>query len=342
MSQLPQPKNRTQAPAKLGEMSESASNARASNMPPPPAPIGTNKRKTLAEKAGEPIKRPAPMQPGPRPLSAAGKLDSKGPSSNQASSSSTLFSMRPSSSTYSRNNSLSNSASSAHRATSSHSRPQSAMDGSRILHKAPQTEGRSLTSFGMRFGTGGVVGNPEGMPPISSCPNGNPRGHKEMVPHRSNGSHRSNASSEVIKSRVPSSREVSLCNAMHDLSIDEISLQSTLAVVQDVPVTPSSQIPRLVQTPTCTGLLTQTRLPQAEAPSPSKSSQKPPKALPKFLTRDSNTELAGWDHDSRLHQVESNFAHLKGEMTRITDERSSMKDMIAMYKTKSRSMHIQI
>ena len=200
-----------------------------------------------------------------------------------------------------------------------------------------------MTSFGGYLngtGTGGVIGNPKGMPPISSCPNGNPRGHKEMVPHGSNGSHTSYASGRAIKPRVPSSRENSLCNAMHSLRIDEINLQPTPAVDQDVPVTPS-QIPRRVQTPAYQGVLTKTHFPQFEAPSPTKSPQKPPKPLPKFLTRDSNNELAAWDHDSRLHQVESDFAHLKGEMGRITDERSSMNDMIAMYKTKSRSMHVQ-
>ena len=216
------------------------------------------------------------------------------------------------------------------------------MDGSRT-RKTSQDTGRSLTGLGMRLNgsrTGGVVGNPKGMPKFSLCPNGNPRGHKEMVPHRSNGSYRSYASGGAIESSVPSSREDSLCNAMHDLSIDEISLQPTLAVVQAVPVTPS-QIPRAVQTPTCQGVLTQTHFPQPEVPSPSKSPQKPPKRLHKFLTRGSNTEVAGWDHDSRLDQVESSFANFKGEMSRITDERSSMNDMIAMYKTRSRSMHIQ-
>ena len=279
-------------------------------MPPPPAPNGPQKRKTLAEKGGEPIKRPA---------------------------------TRPASSTYSRNTSLSSNSGSSHRNISSQSyRPQSAMDGSRT-HATSQNTGRALTAFGMRSNgsrAGGVVGNPKGMPRISLCPNGNPRGHKEMVPHRSNGSYRSYASGGAIESSVPSSREDSLCNAMHNLSIDKISLQPTLAVVQAVPVSPS-QIPRPVQTPTCQGVLTQTHFPQTEAPSPSRSPQKPPKALHRFLTRGSNTEAAGWDHDSRLDQFESNFADFKGEMSRITDERSSMNDMIAMYKTRSRSMHIQ-
>ena len=305
-------------------------------MPPPPAPTGLNKRKTLAEKAGETIKRPAPMPPSSRPGSAAGQPNSKGTLSRQGS-----FSF-----TYPRNasnGSQSSSVGSNHRTASLQSfRPQSAMDGSRT-QKASQSIGRPVTSFGVHsngLGIGGVVGNPKGRPPISSCPNGNPRGHKEMVPRGGNGTHTSCASGWAIKPRVSSSRENSLCNAMHSLRIDEINLQPTPVVDQDVPVTPS-QIPRRVQTPAYQGVLTKTHSPQSEAPSPTKSPQKHPKPLPKFLTRDSNNELAAWDHDSRLHQVESDFAHLKGEMGRITDERSSMNDMIAMYKTKSRSMHLQ-
>ena len=321
-------------------MTESVGNAR---MPPPPAPTGPNKRKTLAETAGEPIKRPAPMLPSSRPGSAAGQLDSKGHLSRQASVSSTSSSTRPTSSTSLRNPSLSSSAGSALRTQSSQFyRPQSAMDGPRT-HKTSQSGGRPATAFGPHFnrsGTGGFVGNPKGMPPISSCPNGNPRGHKEMVPHTNNGSHRSYASDGVTKSRVPSSREVSLCTAMHELKIDENRLQLTPAVAQDIPVTPS-HIPRPVQAPACQGGLTQTQYSQPQTPSPSKSPQKHPKALTKYLTVNSNIAIAEWDHDSRLHQVESNFAHLKGEMSRITEERSSMNDMIAMYKTKGRPTQVR-
>ena len=311
-------------------------------MPPPPAPTGQHKRKPPVEKGGEPMKRIAPGPHGSRPGSAAGQSNSKGLLPRQTSSSSTSSSTRPTSFPTSRNSSngsLSSSLGSGHRTVSSQFlRPQSVMEGPRP-QKALQNIGRPVTAFGGHFngpGTGGVVGNPNGMVQISSCPKWNPRGHKEMVPPGSNGSHRSYDSGTVIKSAALRSREISLCTAMHGLRIDETSLQPTSAVAQDVPLTPS-QIPRRVQTPASQSVVTQTHFPQSEAPSPSKSPQKPPKPLPKFLTRDSNTELAAWDHDSRLHQVESDFAHLKGEMGRITHERSSMNEMIAMYKTKSRS-----
>ena len=245
-------------------------------MPPPPAPTGQHKRKPPVEKGGEPMKRYAPGPAGSRPGCAGGQSNLKGILPRQVSSSSTSSSTRPTSFPTPRNpstGSLSNSLGSVHRTASSHSqRSQSVMEGPRT-QKAFQTFGRPMTAFGEQFngpGTGGVVGNPKnpnGMTRIFSCPIRNPRGHKEMVPPGSNGSHRSNASGPVIKSGAPRSREDSPCSAMHGLRIDETNLQPTPAVAQDVPVTPS-QIPRRVQTPACQGVVTQTHLPPRDGPRP--------------------------------------------------------------------------
>lgn len=264
--------------------------------------------------------------------------------SRQNSFSSSVSTLRPPSASSVRNTShgpMSNSVGSGYRTAPPQSyRPHSAMAGSRI-NKTSHSMGRPLNAMEVHPdapGTGRVVGNQKGMPRFSLSPKGNPRGHKEMVRYGRNESYKGYASGWARNSSISRSlRDVSLCTAMNGLRLDEPNLQPTPAVGQEAPVTPS-QIPKWVQNTASQGVLPQTPLPQSMASSPCKASRKTAKPPPKFLTRDSNVELA-WDTDSRLDQFESNFTELKGQMSRITDEGNSMKDMIAMYRTKSRSAY---
>lgn len=207
-------------------------------------------------------------------------------------------------------------------------------------HKSLQSIGRPLTAMEVHSGapgTGRAVGDQKGMPPFSLNPKGNPRGHKDMVTHGSDETHMSYASAWASEYNAARSiRNSSLCTAFDGLRLDDTGRRPTSVVGQDAPSTPS-QIPTPVQKPVDQGVLPQTPLPRSATISPCKSSKKTNKALPKFLTRSSNTEIA-WDTDSRLEMVESQFTELKGQMSLITDEGNSMKDMITMYRTKSRSI----
>ena len=295
------------------------------------------------ERAGEPIGRAAPVPPSSRPASAAGRTNHMAQSSRQTSFSSSVSSMPPPSVTSIRcpsSGSLTSSAGSGYRTASSQSyRPQSAMAGPRT-HKNSQSTGRPLTAMGVHPGAPGigrVVGDQKGMPQFSLCPKGDPRGHKDMVTHGSDETHMSYTSGWASKhNSARPIRDVSLCTAFDGLRLDESGLQPTSAVGCDAPSTPS-QIPKPVQKPVDQSVPPQTPLPQSATISPCKSSRKTTKPLPKFLTRESNTEIA-WDTESRLEKFESEFIEMKGQMSLMTDEGTSMKDLIAMYKTKSRSI----
>ena len=174
------------------------------------------------------------------------------------------------------------------------------------------------------------------MPPFSLSPKGNPRGHKDMVTHGSDETHMSYTAGWASKHNAARSiRDLSLCSAFNGLRLDELGPQTTSVVGCDAPKTPS-QIPKWVQKPEDQNVPLQTPLPQSATINPCKSPKKTTKPPPKFLTRESNTEIA-WDTESRMDQFESGFIEMKEKMSRMTDEGTSMKDLIAMYRTKSRS-----
>ena len=312
-------------------------------MPPPQ----DRKRKTLVDRAGETTSRPAPVPPSSRPTSVAGKSSSIGGVSRHTSYSSSVSSMRPPSSTSVRNvsnGSMTSSAGSGYRAASLQPyRPQSAMAGPRIP-KATHGSSRPSTAMGAHPtgpGTGRVVGKREGRPQISLNPDGlpngpnGPSGPKESVRSGSDERHMKYPLGRASQTCVPRSiREISISTAMSCLSLDDPTPQPLCAVGQDTPVTPS-QIPKLKQIPVPQTSLPPRPFPPAEASSPCKSPQKTPKALPRYLNRASNTELA-WDTETRYGEIESMYNHFQGQMNGITTESNAMKEMIAMYKERSK------
>ncbi|SLM37617.1 kinesin-like protein klpa [Lasallia pustulata] len=148
ISQLRQP-SRIPSPGKLLEVSASANNVRSSSMLPPPPGTATLKRKTLAERAGEPP-RPAPAPPSSRPVSAAVKATAIAGVSRNASFSSSVSSRAPSVS--SRNVSNSSFASSVGPSTrppsAQSTRPQTSMAHGRSSVQAPKpTPARPASSL---------------------------------------------------------------------------------------------------------------------------------------------------------------------------------------------------
>lgn len=254
--------------------------------------------------------------------------------------------MRPPSSNSVRNvpnGSMSSNAGSGYRAASMQSyRPQSAMSGPRIP-KATQGSSRPATAMGAHStapGTGRVVGKREGMPQFSLNSEGisnGPSGPNGAVRNGSDERHMRYPLGRVSQTCVPRSiREISISTAMSHLSLDDPTPQPLCTAGQDTPVTPS-QIPKLKQTPVPQTFLPPRPFPPAEASSPCKSPQKTPKALPRFLNRASNTELA-WDTETRYGEFESMYNHFQGQMNGITTESNAMKEMIAMYKERSKSL----
>ena len=309
------PPSKILSPGRLTEMTASATNARTTAMPPPPN-TNTLKRKTLAERAGEPLGRPAPAPPGSRPHNASVKATSIAAVSRDPSFSSSVSS-RQTSGASSRNISNSSFSSSVNsRSQSAQSfRSQSAMAAHSRIQKPLSNIGRPATSLEVHEEEPGIartIGKRKGRIPLSSCPN--PQGYPDTL--------------QSPKIRGCSIREFSmnsLSTQFNCLSLKRGPTQSTPKVDVEVPATPS-HIPKLIP---------QVPLP-AETPSPSKSPKKTPKPLPLYLNRSSNDVIA-WDHAGRLEEVENMCSQFKEKWDGATMESKSLKDIMEVYKIRSES-----
>ena len=87
-------------------------------------------------------------------------------------------------------------------------------------------------------------------------------------------------------------------------------------------------------TPSQIPLCAPTHSARAKIPSPSKSPKKA-LSLGRFLTRDSNTPVA-WNTEDRFERMENGFSELKEIIGGATSDGASLKDIIAIYKTKGR------
>ncbi len=298
-------------------MSASATNARTTAMPPPQ---NTNilKRKTLAERAGEPNGRPAPAPPSSRPVNSNIKTTSIAGISRESSLSSSVSSRQTSgASTRNVSNSSYSSSVSTRPQSAQLYRPQSAMAAHSRLQKPISTFGRPATSLEVHEEERGIartIGKRKGRIPLSSCPN--PPGPFDTL--------------LSPKLRGRSIREFSMNSVttkFNTLSLKSGPTQSTPKVDVEVPATPS-QIPKLVP---------KVALP-IETPSPSKSPKKAPRtsrALPLFLNRTSNEVIAAWDHDTRLEELENVCSEFKEKMDGATMESRSLQEIIKVYKIRS-------
>ena len=317
------PPSKIPSPGKLHEMSASATNSRLQSMPPPSKAA----RKTLVERAGEPAK-PAVASSSSRPVNSYVPTTSLSGAPRTTSLSSSVSS-RPPSSAYSRNiSSTSNSSSvgAGSRPPSAQSfRSQSALGNSRI-QKPSYSQTRPATSLDVHQEephTAQVLGKRKGRNLFSSsldvCP-------ESLQPTKLRGVGKSTPIRVTPREQRPynvmSIRDFSMSTAMKGLSIDDKSLEPTPILDPEVPQTPS-QIPKLVPHP-----------PQSAKSSPSKSAKRKTPAARRFLNKETNVEVA-WDTDQRLEEVEYMQRQLKEEIKGATAESNGLKEMTAVYKTRS-------
>ncbi|KAL8721206.1 MAG: hypothetical protein Q9225_002055 [Loekoesia sp. 1 TL-2023] len=363
-SRLPSPNKST----RFGEISASSVNARNGEMPPPPTEAVTGeKRKTLAERAGEPFRKP----PAPginKQLNSGMKASTLAGAYRQPSFSSSVASSRPSSVASSRN--VSNASYTSTMSTGSRPpsrqahRPQSAMAGSRI-QKPQSVQSRPFSSMDAPVSgpaTGRGPGKSSGRtlfpsnlvdcPEILECTEGN-MSHDTQSQTVSN-----RASSNSLENRH---RAISISTAMDGLSLDEpwadcnpwttqkrdASLMTALENMSlnskepgsfpssSNPATPS-QIPK--------------RKPSAavHAPlhSPIKSPKKAPAPSPRFLNRHTNMPfIEAFDPDDRLSNMESMMSEFKNTLNGATTESNGLREMVAVYKARVAeldSMRVQL
>lgn len=299
-------------------MSASATNARTTAMPPPQN-MNTLKRKTLAERAGEPFGRPAPAPPSSRPINAHVRATSINGASRDSSISSSVSSRQTSGASMRNTSNSSYSSSVSTRPSSAQLyRPQSAMAAHSRIQKPVSTIGRPATSLEVHEEEPGIartVGKRKGRIPLSSCPNS--PGHPDTLhPPKLRGR-------PICEFSVNS-----LSTKLNTLSLESGPTQSTPKVDVKVPATPS-HIPKPVPPVALHG----------ETPSPSKSPKKTPRAqppLPLYLNRTSNVVIA-WDHDIRLGEVENMCSELKEKMDGATMECKGLKENLSLYKIRSGS-----
>ena len=303
------------------EMSASATNARTTAMQPPQS-TNTLKRKTLAERAGEPTGRPAPAPPTSRPFNAHSKATSIAGSFRDSSLSSSVSSRQTSGASMRNTSNSSFSSGVGTRLPSAQPhRPQSAMAAHSRLQRPISTINRPATSlegYEEEDEPGGAqtIGKRKGRIPLSSCPN--PPDFYDAV------------HSPKLRGRsIRYCSMNSLNTKFNILSLKSDSIQSTPKVEMNFPATPS-HIPKLVP---------QVALP-AETPSPSKAPKKTPRPLPLYLNRTSNEVIAAWDRDTRFKEFENTLSQFKEQMDSATTESKSLKEITGVYKIRSMSSSV--
>ncbi|KAL8799742.1 MAG: hypothetical protein Q9200_007460 [Gallowayella weberi] len=356
-SRLPQFKNaRMASPTKtsLGEISASSINTRNGEMPPP-ASTG-QKRKTLADRAGEP--RRAPQAPSINPSAIAGsKPSSWSGSYRQPSFSSSVASSRPSSVASSRNisgGSFTSSMSTSSRPPSAQAhRSQSAVAGT-SLRRPQSMQGRptsSLDAHATQPAVGRGQGQRTGRTPISSTLTGCP---ESLEVGKTRGSHDTHTRSvgEWASSNTATgaSRNVSFSTTVHDLSLEESWLPSTPKAIQkrEISITTAmgnmslySDIPPPIPCPMDPA--TPSHIPKpihkavvtAPARSPSKSPKKASAPTPRYLNRNTNTTATeDFNVDDRLERIQSEIEEFKTKFDGATTESDGLKEMVGVYKAR--------
>ncbi|KAL8697346.1 MAG: hypothetical protein Q9201_007171 [Fulgogasparrea decipioides] len=340
-SQLPRLRRRVVSPTKMGEITASTMNARNGEMPPPA--INEKKRKTLAERAAEPIRK----QPPP----ANNKMAYAAGNYRQASFASSVASSRPSSVASSRNisgGSYTSSMSTISRPPSAQAhRSQSAMATSRI--QRPQSmQGRPLSSMEAPTtvpSTGRGQDNRSGRTPFLSTLTGCP---EDLDSTQAITSYDTQTISDWASSGCPieCSRTVSLSTAMGHLSLKEPELGTTPKVVQkrEVSVTtamgnmslnpkePEASFPSLNPgTPSHIPRLRSGPAVHVPARSPSKSPKKTPAPMTKFINRNTNTPFEDFNTDIIMEKM---ISEVTGRIQDSTSESNGLRELVAEYKAR--------
>ncbi|KAI4115095.1 MAG: hypothetical protein LQ345_004243 [Seirophora villosa] len=361
VSKLPRAeRSRLPSPTKhvpFGEVTAASVNSRSGEMLPPPHDVTGKKRKTLAERGGEPHRKP--QAPGVNRQANAGiKATTLAGTTRQPSYSSSVASSRPSSVASSRivsNGSYTSTISTGSRPQSIQSyRAQSAAAASRI--QRPQSvQGRSASSMEAHVSEHGPPaarghGKSSGRTPFSSTLKQCPEKLEMIEGHASN----ETQPQMVLRwaSSIPedqSQRDASPSTSVDDLSLSpsrsqsepkgaqkrEVSLTTAMANMSLVateygkdffpsyPATPS-QIPKPMPRPTVSTPL----------PSPTKSPKKTP-APPKFINRHTNEPFAeAFDPDDRLTNITNMMSDFQKTLVNSTSETNGLKETITFLKEK--------
>ncbi|KAL8659781.1 MAG: hypothetical protein Q9202_006956 [Teloschistes flavicans] len=338
-SQLPRFRGRIPSPTKMTEMKGSTMNARNGEMLPPAA-ADNKKRKTLAERGGEPIRK----QPPPalsKPTYATGNH-------RQPSFASSIASSRPSSASSSRNvsgASYTSTMSSISRPPSAQTyRSQSAMAATRTQRpqSVPGCSLGPMESHGTAPSSGRGQGNRTGRTPFSStlvdCP-------KPLESSQGKANYDTQAISDWASSTSPvkSQRNVSLTTAMDGLSIKESRLGATPKVAQKRETSnvmalgnmsleskdPEACFPSLKPS-------TPSHIPRP-ARSPSRSPTKKP-SVQKLMTRDTNIPYEAWDVDNKMFNMEEMITRMTGTMQGAATNNSGLRELLDEYKAKVKEL----
>lgn len=315
VSSIPQPSKNASPSKGLREMSASATNARAQTMGPP---AKDPPRKTLSERAGEPINQKR-NNAHPNGMSLNGISRNTSYSSHGSS--------RPHSSASSRiasNSSYTSSFSASTRQPSSSSyRPNSALGSSRF-HRS--TQGRPISSLEPHredVPPGQVLGKRKGMLPISS--NHNACSEMLMPPRlRSHGPPKLETPQGARTAM--SIREISISAAMGTLSLHDSVPTATPQKEPNTAQIPISSIPKAVLSPN-----------RSVQSSPSKSPRKK-KSQPVFLSKDTNSSTA-WDIEQRLEEIESMQKTFTDGVEEKMREREGLQEKLKRHKVAGRCTH---
>ena len=301
-------------------MSASATNAMAQTMGPPAKGIP---RKTLSERAGEPINNKHTSN-----SAQSNGMSLAGISRNTSYSSHGSFRAHSSASSRTASNSsyTSSLSASTRQPSSSSYRSNSAFGGSRLNHSV---QGRPVSSLephhnGPQNGPPGqVLGKRKGMlPPISSNPNAcldvpEPSRLRPHEPPESDPLRRARTAMSI--------REISISAAMGTLSLSEKVPLVTPHKESILAPAPCSSIPRAVHSPT-----------KSAQSSPSKSPRKI-KSQPVFLSKDTNISTA-FDIDQRFEEIENMQKTFANGVEEKLKEHEGFQEKISRDKVTSRCM----
>lgn len=353
-SRLPSPTKH----APFGEMTASTMNARSGEMLPPPSyPVTGMKRKTLAERAGEPHRKPqAPVVS--KQANYGIKATTLAGSYRQPSSSSSVASSRPSSVASSRNvsnGSYTSSISTGSRPPSVQAhRPQSAMAGSRI-QRPSFAQGRPASSMETHdFGPGPATGRSQcrssGRDPY--FPNLNTCSETLEV---SEGYASSDTQPQLPLGRVSSipqgqsQRNASLSTALDHLSLSdsrpgcdpevapkrEVSLTTAMGNMSLIKWEHAQEaVPPNLTTPSHIPKPMPRAIPSTPVPSPVKTPKKTPAPNVRFMNRYTNMPFEVFDSDDRLMNMENMMSDFQKTLSGATTESNGLKETIAVLKAR--------
>ncbi|PGH15208.1 hypothetical protein AJ79_02573 [Helicocarpus griseus UAMH5409] len=339
-SSIPRP-NRTNSNARsLHDITVTANNSSGTLMPPPgiisrkyveSITAESQKRKTLAERGGEPRK---PNQYG---HSASKSLSSRPAYASSTSSSSRPASVASRNTPHSHNSSSTGPSSRTRSSARNIPRPQTSFGYARGHASASP---RPITSMSTRDEDDSILGKRKGMdrlsftrsPPspfLEPGPNSRRDSYDSQLNYTSDWSSSLAAQSISNPPRKPM-RDVSLTTAMKSLTLHPSPLPVPLPT-RDEPQEKSGPEPPMIKTSAKTSRAI-TPSPIIRRPIKKRSPRKSPPKVKQFLTRDS--EVEAWDQDAKMENMNAMCDMLLSRFQGTTNQSAGLKEAIELYKTR--------